>query len=108
MTKRLFQLTGHRVPDHNLPNVKDVQSLLRMVQKPPKPKTLNEEIKRRQELPSMPNVQISAKRVTRGQKDQALGRFKLIARELEKRGLPLRGHGGAQKGREVDIINHKL
>ncbi|CAJ2504725.1 Uu.00g121190.m01.CDS01 [Anthostomella pinea] len=105
VTKRIFQLTGHLVPDHQLSGIADVQTLLHLVQKPPKPNTLTEEIqKRRQDLVQLPNVSIATKRVTRGDKEKALGRFKLIEEELKKRDLPVQGHGGARKNREMQIL----
>lgn len=75
--------------------------LLRVLQKPPKPKTLSDEIvERRPELTQLPNVSFSPKRVTRGDKEKAVGRFKLIEEEFRKRDLPLQGHGFAQKNKE--------
>ncbi|RYO97291.1 hypothetical protein DL765_011255 [Monosporascus sp. GIB2] len=105
VTKRIFQLTGQLVPDHKLPEVTNVHALLRVLQKPPKPQTLTEEIlKRRQELVELPNVTFSAKRVTRGDKEKAVGRFKLIEEELRKRDLPLEGHGFARKNKEREWL----
>ncbi|KAH9886602.1 ribosomal subunit 39S-domain-containing protein [Xylariomycetidae sp. FL2044] len=102
VTKRVFQLTGHLVPDHQLSSLANVHSLLRVVQKPPKPVTLTEEIqKHRQDIVTMPNVSVHAKRLTRGDREKAVGRFKLIEEEFRKRDLPLRGHGGASKNREI-------
>ncbi|RYO89241.1 hypothetical protein DL766_004549 [Monosporascus sp. MC13-8B] len=103
--KRIFQLTGQLVPDHKLPEVTNVHALLRILQKPPKPQTLTEEIlKQRQELVELPNVTFSAKRVTRGDKEKAVGRFKLIEEELRKRDLPLEGHGFARKNKEREWL----
>ncbi|RYP03635.1 hypothetical protein DL764_005014 [Monosporascus ibericus] len=105
VTKRIFQLTGQLVPDHKLPEVTNVHTLLRVLQKPPKPQTLTEEIvQRRQELVELPNVTFSAKRVTRGDKEKAVGRFKLIEEELRKRDLPLEGHGFARKNKEREWL----
>ncbi|KAK7975478.1 ribonuclease H-like protein [Apiospora arundinis] len=42
---------------------------------------------KKQDLVGLPNVAFSPKRVTRGHKDQALGRFKLIEAEFKKRDL---------------------
>ncbi|KAI5856684.1 ribosomal subunit 39S-domain-containing protein [Durotheca rogersii] len=105
VTKRLFQLTGQLVPDHSLPSITDAWSVLRVVQKPPKPKTLTQEIQERhQDLVGLPNVSVATKRVTRGDKDIALGRFKLIEAELQKRGLPLLGYGSARKNKELSRL----
>ncbi|OTA56594.1 hypothetical protein K449DRAFT_375345 [Hypoxylon sp. EC38] len=105
VTKRIFQLTGQLVHDHQLSNISDVRSLLHVVQTPPKPKTLTQEIQeRRQDLVQLPNVSIATKRITRGDREKALGRFKLIEEELKKRDLPLEGHGFVRKNRELSRI----
>ncbi|KAI0173037.1 hypothetical protein GGR52DRAFT_369579 [Hypoxylon sp. FL1284] len=102
VTKRVFQLTGQLVRDHQLASITDVRSLLGVLQKPPKPKTVTQEIQEhRQDLVQLPNVSVATKRVTRGHKEKAVGRFKLIEEELKKRDLPLVGHGYARKNREL-------
>ncbi|KAI8628528.1 ribosomal subunit 39S-domain-containing protein [Xylariaceae sp. FL1651] len=102
VTKRIFQLTGQLIPDHQLESITTVQTLLHTLKKPPKPATLTQEIqKRRQDLLELPNVTIATKRVTRGDKEKALGRFKLMQEELEKRNLPVHGHGYVRKGKEL-------
>ncbi|KAI1134577.1 ribosomal subunit 39S-domain-containing protein [Hypoxylon sp. FL0543] len=105
VTKRIFQLTGQLVHDHQLSSISDVRSLLHAVQTPPKPKTLTQELQeRRQDLIQLPNVSVAAKRITRGDKEKALGRFKLIEEELKKRDLPLDGHGFVRKNRELSRL----
>ncbi|KAI0844238.1 ribosomal subunit 39S-domain-containing protein [Daldinia vernicosa] len=105
ITKRIFQLTGQLVRDHQLSSIADVRSLLQAVQKPPKLKTLTQEIQeRRQDLVQLPNVSFATKRITRGDREKAVGRFKLIEEELKKRDLPLVGHGFARKNRELSRL----
>ncbi|KAI0855467.1 ribosomal subunit 39S-domain-containing protein [Xylaria cubensis] len=105
VTKRVFQLTGQLVPDHQLPSITTVQALLRVLKKPPKPATLNEEIqKRHPDLLELPNVTVAAKRVTRGDKEKALGRFKIMQEEFKKRDIPGIGHGYARKGKELQRL----
>ncbi|KAI1775980.1 ribosomal subunit 39S-domain-containing protein [Hypoxylon cercidicola] len=105
VTKRIFQLTGQLVLDHQLSSITDVRSLLRVVQKPPKPKTVTQEIQeRRQDLVQLPNVFVATKRITRGDREKAVGRFKLIEEELKKRDLPLVGHGFTRKNRELSQL----
>ncbi|OTB00500.1 hypothetical protein M426DRAFT_324276 [Hypoxylon sp. CI-4A] len=105
VTKRVFQLTGQLVPDHQLLSINDVRSLLHVVQTPPKSKTLTQEIQeRRQDLVQLPNVSVATKRVTRGDKEKAVGRFKLVEEELKKRDLPLEGHGFTRKNRELSRL----
>ncbi|KAI3321004.1 ribosomal subunit 39S-domain-containing protein [Xylariaceae sp. AK1471] len=105
VTKRIFQLTGQLIPDHQLPSITTVQTLLHTLKKPPKPATLTQEIqKRQQELLELPNVTIATKRVTKGDKEKALGRFKLMQEEFKKRDLPVLGHGYARKGKELSRL----
>ncbi|KAI1654915.1 ribosomal subunit 39S-domain-containing protein [Daldinia decipiens] len=105
VTKRIFQLTGQLIRDHQLSSIADVRSLLHAVQKPPKLKTLTQEIQeRRQDLVQLPNVSFATKRVTRGDREKAVGRFKLIEEELKKRDLPLVGHGFVRKNRELSRL----
>ncbi|KAI0184261.1 ribosomal subunit 39S-domain-containing protein [Xylaria flabelliformis] len=109
VTKRVFQLTGQLVPDHQLPSTTTVQALLRVLKKPLKPATLNEEIqKRHPDLLELPNVTVAAKRVTRGDKEKALGRFKIMQEEFKKRDIPGIGHGYARKGKELQRLKGDL
>ena len=102
VTKRVFQLTGQLVPDHQLQSITTVQSLLHTLKKPPKPATLTQELQERHpDLRDLPNVTVAPKRVTRGDKEIALGRFKLMQEEFKKRQIPAYGHGYARKGKEV-------
>ncbi|KAI0969449.1 ribosomal subunit 39S-domain-containing protein [Xylaria arbuscula] len=102
VTKRVFQLTGQRVPDHQLESISTVQTLLHTLKKPSKPATLTQELqKRHPDLLDLPNVTFAPKRVTRGDKEIALGRFKLMQEEFKKRQLPVYGHGYARKGKEI-------
>lgn len=105
ITKRVFQLTGQLVPDHQLSSITTVRSLLRVLKKPPKPATLTEEIQdHHPDLLSLPNVSVATKRVTRGDKEKALGRFKITQAEFKKRALPISGHGYVRKGKEVSRL----
>ncbi|KAK9769686.1 putative Large ribosomal subunit protein mL50 [Seiridium cardinale] len=88
ITKRIFQLTGQRVPDHKLNDIDTVAALLIALNRPEKPKTLTEDIlKTRQQLVQLPNVAFSPKQVTRGDKAKAKGQYKIIEEELKKRDL---------------------
>ncbi|KAI1270836.1 ribosomal subunit 39S-domain-containing protein [Xylaria sp. FL0933] len=105
VTKRVFQLTGQLVPDHQLQSINTVQTLLHVLKKPPKPATLTQELqKRHPDLLALPNVTVAQKRVTKGDKEVALGRFKLMQEEFKKRQLPTYGHGYARKGKETSRL----
>ncbi|ETS73095.1 hypothetical protein PFICI_15270 [Pestalotiopsis fici W106-1] len=88
ITKRIFQLTGQLIPDHKLAAISNVSSLLATFRKPPKPKTLTEDIQKHgQQLVRLSNVAFSPKQVTRGDKAKAIGQYKLIEEEFRKRDL---------------------
>ncbi|KAI0096269.1 ribosomal subunit 39S-domain-containing protein [Nemania sp. FL0031] len=105
VTKRVFQLTGQLIPDHQLPSISTVYSLLGALKKPPKPTTLTEELQTRHpDLLALPNVSVAPKRITRGDKEKALGRFKIMQAEFKKRDLPADGHGYVGKGKEIQRL----
>ncbi|EFQ34516.1 hypothetical protein CGRA01v4_13885 [Colletotrichum graminicola] len=90
--KRVFQLTGHHVHDAKLAQVKTVADLISTIVKPPKPTKLADAVRERGELLELPNVRVHDRRVTPIDKETAVGRWKVITEELEKRGLPVTGH----------------
>ncbi len=92
ITKRLYQLTGHRIPDAKLALANTAQALLSIVVQPPKPKKLVEELAQKEELISLPNIKLYGRRVTPIDKHIAEGRWKVIEEELKKRELPIVGH----------------
>src|ERR1700761_796598 len=100
VAKRIFQLTGHMVPDNRLVEVQTAEDLLAVVLQPPKPKKLAENTELRSRLEKLPNVQVHSARVTPIDKEKAVGRWKVITEELEKRNLPVTGTGNY--GRHVE------
>ena len=107
INKRIYQLTGHLLPDAKLARTRTVSGLLSLLVKPPKPKTVVEEIERRGDLLEVPNVKIYSRRVTPIDKEVWVGRWKIIEKELVKRGLPVTGHEKWGKHRERDWIKGK-
>lgn len=89
-----MQLTGLRIPDSAIKPAKTVQALLAHLIKPPKPRKLAEALSQKEELLTLPNVSVYAKRVTPIDKHKSVGRWKVIEQELSYRGLPVTGHGG--------------
>ena len=94
VTKRILQLSGHLLPDAKLAGTNTVGALLSVLVKPPKPKKLAEDIQLSGELTKLPNVTVYNRRVTSIDKEKMVGRWKVIAAELEKRDLPVTGTGG--------------
>lgn len=70
-----------------------MEELLRILVKPPKPKKLIEELQGRADLQKLANVTVHARKVTSIDKEKMVGRWKIIAEELERRGLPVTGMG---------------
>ncbi|KAF2190977.1 hypothetical protein K469DRAFT_746439 [Zopfia rhizophila CBS 207.26] len=101
LIKRLTQLTGLRISD---PHINDIRTLgdlyghLNQAAKP-KPKKLmqiiQEESKRNkrkkgmEELMRLPNVRLSDRRVTPVDRDREVGRWKVMEYALRERGLPV-------------------
>ncbi|TVY85030.1 hypothetical protein LSUE1_G001506 [Lachnellula suecica] len=90
--KRTLQLTGVRVPDSAMKSARTAQSILSHLVTPPKPRKLIEALEQKEDLLSLPNVSMSGRRVTPIDREKAAGRWKLIEKELESRGLPVTGH----------------
>lgn len=86
-----MQLTGRRVPDPTIDQIKVVGNLVEYLTEKPKPKKLAELLTSKPDLASMPNVQIFDRRHTPIDKEKEVGRWKVIERELQKRGLPVTG-----------------
>ncbi|KAK4099447.1 hypothetical protein N658DRAFT_568123 [Parathielavia hyrcaniae] len=91
--KRIQQLTGHRIPDGKLLAMGSIDSLLKQLVEPPKPKKLAELISTQGAFQELPNVRVFPRRVTPIDKEKMVGRWKIIVKELEKRELPVIGTG---------------
>jgi hypothetical protein len=89
--KRTLQLTGIRVSDAFLNTTRTVQTLLSHMIVPPKPRKLVDRLAQKEELITLPNVSVFAKRITPIDKEKTVGRWKVIKKELEERGLPVTG-----------------
>ena len=106
--KRVYQLTGHRLPDSKLAPLRTAQHLLSVLARPPKPLKVLEEIRsprgRGTDLLNLPNVKVYGRRVTPIDKEVWVGRWKVIEDELVKRGLPVTGTGGVGKAKEKEWL----
>ncbi|KAF4892412.1 hypothetical protein CGCF415_v013007 [Colletotrichum fructicola] len=92
--KRFNQLTGHSTHDGKLVQLKTVGNFLEDIAKPPKPVNVKvaEAVQQEGSLPALANVALHERRVTPIDKETAVGRWKVITKELEKRSLPVTGH----------------
>ncbi|KAK4493697.1 hypothetical protein PRZ48_014882 [Zasmidium cellare] len=99
--KRAMQLTGKRIPDPAISNVRTLTDLYNALKIKEKPKKLAQDPKLDQ-LKSMGNVQVHATRRTPVHKDKELGRWKLIEDELKIRNLPVFGTNYA--GAKLNVV----
>merc|ERR1712225_226795 len=90
--KRMMQLTGIRIPDAHLNSTKTASALLKLLVIPPKPRKVVDALSQKEDLITLPNVSIYPKRITPIDKERSLGRWKVIEKELEEKGLPITGH----------------
>ncbi|KAL9099822.1 MAG: hypothetical protein Q9163_004725, partial [Psora crenata] len=88
--KRTSQLLGLRVPDPQIASINDTTALLHVLLKKPKPKKLVEEIVEGGRLEGLKNVQVFGKKYTTIDREEELGRLKVIETELTKRGIPVK------------------
>ena len=89
--KRVMQLTGTRIPDHAIEDINTAKALIGHLVKKPKPKKLAESLLVNEKLTALPNLQIFDRRYTPIDKEKEVGRWKVIEKELERRGLPITG-----------------
>lgn len=85
--------------------IETVRSLITHLAEPPKAKKLADELKNTGILSDMPNVKVVPRRVTPVDKDKEVGRWKVIEKELKKRGLPVFGTAGYRKAVEKSWIS---
>jgi hypothetical protein len=106
--KRIQQLTGHRIPDGKLVAIRTIDSLLKQLVEPPKPKKLAELVEATGAFKGLPNVRVFPRRVTPIDKEKMVGRWKIIVKELEERNLPVIGTGDYGKAVEKKWIEGKV
>ena len=86
-----MQLTGTRIPDPAIHEIKHVVALLAQLHEKPKPKKLAQALESIRELRQLPNVQLMSSRYTPITKEKEVGRWKVIVKELQERDLPVTG-----------------
>lgn len=72
-------------------HIKTAAQLLETIAKPPAPRKVIDAIHQRGELTKLPNVEVFATRRTPVHAAKKVGSWKVIEKELEKRGLPVLG-----------------
>lgn len=99
VTKRIYQLTGHRVPDAKLIGdaTDTARALLALVVKPPPATKVYDAIQQQGALTKLPHVEVLPRRRTPITEAIKVGSWKVIKDLLEKRRLPVTGTGGVGK-----------
>ena len=83
-----MQLTGIRVPDSSMSQIRTARDLLTQLVAPPKAEKIAPTLLERETLTSVPNLHLHDKRWTEMDREEELGRGKLIRKALADRGLP--------------------
>lgn len=86
-----MQLTGVRIPDPAVEDIKNSKGLLGFLVKKPKPKKLAESLMADETLSSIPNIKMMDRRYTPVDREKEVGRWKVIEAELISKGLPVTG-----------------
>ncbi|KAF4447482.1 hypothetical protein F53441_8966 [Fusarium austroafricanum] len=106
--KRLYQLTGHFIPDVKVAAARTPQELITVALTFAKRgKKLAEVLEDQKALFALPNVKVHDKRITPIDREVSVGRWKVIEEELRKRDLPVTGTGKYGKNKERDWLTGK-
>ncbi|KAI1025708.1 hypothetical protein LB503_006710 [Fusarium chuoi] len=106
--KRIYQLTGHFIPDVKVAASRTPQELITVALTFAKRgKKLAEVLEDQKALFALPNVKVHNRRVTPIDREVAVGRWKVIEEELQKRDLPVTGTGKYGKNMERDWLTGK-
>ena len=84
-------MTGKRIPDPDISVITTPGALVVHLVKKPKPQRTAEALQQSKPIVQLPNVQILNRRHGSIDRDIEVGRWKVIQKELEKRGLPATG-----------------
>jgi hypothetical protein len=106
--KRLYQLTGHFIPDVKLAAANTPKELITVALTLNKRgKKLAEVLDEQKGFSKLQNVTVHSRRVTPIDREVSVGRWKVIEEELRKRDLPVTGTGGYGKNKERDWLTGK-
>lgn len=91
ITKRVTQLTGHRLRDPTISSARTLADLYTAYKTKAAPKKLAKTAEMMTLRESAPNVTVKERRQTPIHKEKAIGRWKVIEEELIARDLPVTG-----------------
>lgn len=87
----MMQLTGTRIPDSVISSANTSKALLSHLITPPRPRKLVQILEKKENLMTLPNVAVYPSRITPVDRERSVGRWKVIEKELQERGLPVLG-----------------
>lgn len=82
-----MQLTGIRISDAHLNSTRSIEGLLKHLVKPAPPAKLVDALVEKEDLMTLPNVSVYARKISQRNKEVSVGRWKVIEQELRERGL---------------------
>ena len=84
-----MQLTGCRIPDSTIGRLKYAEDLIQPLLKPLKPPKFASTLLENETLLSLPNVDFRSERLSAMEKEEKIGRAKLIREALAASNLPI-------------------
>ncbi|KAG5957760.1 hypothetical protein E4U58_005675 [Claviceps cyperi] len=106
--KRIFQTTGVLISDARLGAARNIKHFLTLAVKKPTPPKLATLLEERGVFQDMPNVKLHSRKLGPIDRETAVGRWKVIEQELQKRGLPVTGTAGLPPNKERQRMEGKV
>ncbi|KAG6028331.1 hypothetical protein E4U19_001571 [Claviceps sp. Clav32 group G5] len=106
--KRIFQTTGVLVPDARLGAARTIKHILTLAVKKPTPPKLATLLEERGVFQELPNFKLHSRKLGPIDRETAVGRWKVIEQELQKRGLPVTGTAGLPLSKERKRMEGKV
>ncbi|KAG6215928.1 hypothetical protein E4U50_006747 [Claviceps purpurea] len=106
--KRIFQTTGVLVPDARLGAARTIKHILTLAVKKPTPPKLATLLEERGVFQELPNFKLHSRKLGPIDREIAVGRWKVIEEELQKRNLPVTGTAGLPPNKERQRMEGKI
>lgn len=106
--KRIFQTTGVLVPDARLGAARTIKHILTLAIKKPTPPKLATLLEERGVFQELPNFKLHSRKLGPVDREIAVGRWKVIEEELQKRNLPVTGTAGLPPNKERQRMEGKI
>ncbi|KAG5944338.1 hypothetical protein E4U59_007319 [Claviceps monticola] len=106
--KRIFQTTGVLVSDARLGAARTIKHILTLAVKKPTPPKLATLLEERGIFQELPNFKLHSRKIGPIDREIAVGRWKVIEEELQKRNLPVTGTAGLSPNNERQRMEGKI